>query len=50
MKKALSYMLIGALAYGAVDMWINNGTLIMKHMRRMKKSGMEACNKIKAMF
>ena len=50
MKKAFTYMLIGALTYGAVDMWMSHSDLIAKHIKRMKRSGMDACNKIKAMF
>ncbi len=50
MKKALSYMLVGACMYGAVDLWMTKGPQIMRHMKKMKKSGLEACEKIKAIF
>ena len=50
MKKALSFMLIGACTYGIFTALTNNSSLVCKHLKRMKKCGMEACNKIKAMF
>lgn len=49
-KKALSYMIIGALAYGVVDMYVNKKSTIDKHFKKIKKDGMEAINKVKAIF
>lgn len=50
MKKALSYMIIGAVTYGAIDMWLCNRNEINKQFKKMKKNGMEAYNKVKAIF
>lgn len=53
MRKALSYMLIGAAAYGIINMMVCNNSSICrleKKMKRLKRNGMEACNKVKAMF
>lgn len=50
MKKAWSYMSIGALGATAIMMYMNNKSSVDKSMRKMKKNGKDAYNKVKAMF
>lgn len=50
MKKAWSFISIGALASAAMMMYINNKSSVDKAMKNMKKTSKSAYNKVKAMF
>ncbi len=50
MKKAWSYMSIGALGATLVMMYMNNKSSIDKSVRKMKKNSKDAYSKVKAMF
>ena len=50
MKKAISYMMIGALGVAAYYMYMDNKCLINSKMRKLKRVSMDACDKVKAMM
>ncbi len=50
MKKAIAYMMIGAATYGVVSMMICNKNSVERKLKKLKKSGMDAYNKVKAIF
>lgn len=50
MNKALSYMMIGAMASGAAILYFQNKKQIQNTMNRLKKEGMKQVDKIKATF
>ena len=50
MKKAVSYMMIGALGVTAYRMYMDNKCIIKSKMKKLKKAGIYACNKVKAIF
>ncbi len=50
MKKAISMMMIGALVVTGCTYYMENKCMIKSKMRKMKKAGIAACNKVKAIF
>lgn len=50
MKKAIIYMALGACAYGLANKMMCSDSSFEKEMKKMKKTGMEALNKVKAIF
>lgn len=50
MKKAISCMAIGALGVAFYNIYMDNKCMIKSKMRKLKKAGMHACDKVKAIF
>ena len=50
MKKALSYMMIGALGVTAYYMYMDDECMLARKMKKLKKAGINAANKVKTMF
>lgn len=46
MKKAISYMLIGALAAGMISVYMDNDCTFKRKIRKLKKSSIDAANKV----
>lgn len=50
MKKAICYMISGAVIYGTISMLICKKSSVEKKLKKLKKDGLEAYNKVKAIF
>jgi len=44
------YMALGACAYGLANKMMCSNSTFEKEMKKMKKTGMDALNKVKAIF
>lgn len=50
MKKAIAYMMIGAATYGVISMMVYKKNSIEKKLKKLKKNGMDAYNKVKTIL
>lgn len=50
MKKAIAYMMIGAATYGVISMMVCKKNSIEKKLKKLKKNGMDAYNKVKTIL
>lgn len=50
MKKAIAYMMIGAATYGVISIMVCKKNSIEKKLKKLKKNGMDAYNKVKTIL